>query len=209
VPDSQVRLYHDPEDHTPTHLMAAGPAARPVPATSGTSFDVYQAIAESQSAGQLTGRYTLEWDDRGATVRAEAVLELVPAPSGAPVILLRLTTQALVIQRRRYVRVGLRCQIEVFRPGAPTQPCGKGWTTDLSEGGVRCQITGQLPGDGMEVIVRLTLPHQPAPLLIAGHIRRADADTRSVLVEFPPEHSLADALRGVVFAVQQRRARTP
>ena len=41
----RVRLYHDPEAHTPTHLMAVGPTARAAPPTIGTSFDVYEAIA--------------------------------------------------------------------------------------------------------------------------------------------------------------------
>jgi PilZ domain len=207
VADARVRVFVDAESHTPTHLLAAGPQVRAVPANEGTAFDVYEAIVHTQPAAQLKGTYTIEWDDRGTTVRADAVLEARLQPSGQTLLVIRLTSEAVGVQRRRYVRVSVRCQIELFRPGT-TQAFSEGWTTDLSEGGMRCQINGSMPGVGVPVIVQVTLPEHKSALLIAGHVRRADPDTRSVLVEFPPEHALADTIRRVVFAVQQKRART-
>jgi PilZ domain len=205
VADARIRLFLDPESHTPTHLLAAGPTVRAVAASEGTAFDVYEAIAHAEPVAGLKGTYTIEWDDRGAAVRAEAVLELRPVLDGEDLMVLRLTSQALEVQRRRYVRVSLRCPVELFRPGT-LQAFSEGWTTDLSEGGVRCQINGSMPGVGVPVIVQVTLPEHKSQLLIAGHVRRSDPDSRSLLVEFPPEHALADTIRRVVFALQQKRA---
>jgi hypothetical protein len=206
-PDARVRLFHDPESHTPTHSLAVGPTARPAPASNGAAFDVYAAIAQAEPLTNLPGRYAVEWEDRGVAVRADAVLEVLTQPDGETIMMLRLTSDAVSVQRRRYVRVALRCPVELFRPDA-AQPFCEGWTSDLSEGGVRCQINGSLPGVGAPVVVKMILPQRSSPLLIAGHVRRSDAEARSVLVEFPPEHPLADTIRRVVFALQQQRAQT-
>jgi hypothetical protein len=207
-PDARVRLFGEPQSHTPTHSLSAGSTARPITACADASFDVYTTIVQdAETVTDPSGSYTAEWDDRGGVVRAEAVLQVLADPAGEMLMMLRLTADAVTVQRRRYVRVGLRCPIQLFRPDE-TEPFCEGWTSDLSEGGMRCQINGPLPWAGVPVVVRVTLPEHKSPLLIAGHVLRVDPEHRAVLVEFPYEHPLADTLRAAVFTLQQRRART-
>ena len=164
--------------------------------------------------------------ERGPCELAAAFEAVAPGPD-APAWRVRVTGPTLLAQRRSYYRLPLTVPVTVALPvtdprlvARPTLAELRGFTADVSEGGVRCLLAVQLPATssprGWQVGVAIELPDSKLALpgsvvrAIPGEVRPAAGRSGFSAAEMairwdPDEHG--DLIRRALFDEQLRQRR--
>ena len=169
----------------------------------------------------------LGWMSERGPCEMSAAFEAITRSGGAPVWQLQVTGPSLLSQRRSFFRLPLTVPVTVALPvtdprlvARPTLAELRGFTADVSEGGVCCLLAVQLPEasspKGWQVAVAIELPDRKLALpgsvvrAIPGEVRpaagRAGYNAAEIAIRWDPDEH-GDAVRKALFDQQLRQRR--
>jgi PilZ domain-containing protein len=167
------------------------------------------------------------WMSERGPCELAAAFEAVTHAGGASIWQLQVTGPTLLAQRRSFYRLPLTVPVTVALPvtdprlvARPTLAELRGFTADVSEGGVRCLLAVQLPATssprGWQVAVAIELPDSKLALpgsvvrAIPGEVRpaagRAGYSAAEMAIRWDPDEH-GDAIRKALFDQQLRQRR--
>jgi hypothetical protein len=167
------------------------------------------------------------WMSERGPCEMSTAFEAITHDRGATVWQLQVTGPSLLAQRRSYYRLPLTVPVTVALPvtdprlvDRPRLAELRGFTADVSEGGVRCLLAVQLPAasspKGWQVAVAIELPDSKLALpgsvvrAIPGEVRpatgRAGYSAAEMAIRWDPDEH-GDAIRRALFDQQLRQRR--